>query len=173
MWFRRWSPYGIDSWLEYLKYGFLPEVVQPGFPATPSATGVGDLQPWLETALFPATLGLTSGHFGTYGRVGIALDLTATGMELPSLMTAGRWKSSRMPGQYTERQAAGRPGIAGRKVAERGIHVGGTKPVNSMLLISALTHASRIVEGVCGHWTRNQRQQHHQRVTSHTYQVST
>ena len=32
--------------LEYLKYSFLPEALQPGFPATPSATGSGDLQPW-------------------------------------------------------------------------------------------------------------------------------
>ena len=27
-------------------------------------------------------------------------------VELPALMTAGRWKSSKMPARYTERQAA-------------------------------------------------------------------
>ena len=32
--------------------------------------------------------------------------------ELPALMTAGRWKSSRMPARYTERQAADRGAVA-------------------------------------------------------------
>ena len=40
--------------LEYLKYRFLPEVVQPGFPATSVST---------------------SGCFGTGGRVGLAQGL--------------------------------------------------------------------------------------------------
>ena len=31
--------------LEWLMYRILPEVLQPGFPATPSATGLGNLQP--------------------------------------------------------------------------------------------------------------------------------
>ena len=35
----------------------------------------------------------------------------ASGVELPALMTAGRWKSSRMPARYTERQAAGRGAV--------------------------------------------------------------
>ena len=35
----------------------------------------------------------------------MAQDLAATGVELPALMTAGQWKSSRMPARYTERQA--------------------------------------------------------------------
>ena len=49
---------------------------------------------------------------GFSGRVGMAQDLAATGVELPALMTAGRWKSSRMPARYTERQAAGRGAVA-------------------------------------------------------------
>ena len=36
----------------------------------------------------------------------------AAGVELPALMTAGRWKSSRMPARYTERQAVGRGAVA-------------------------------------------------------------
>ena len=40
----------------------------------------------------------------------MAQDLAAEGAELPELMTAGRWKSSRMPARYTERQGAGRGG---------------------------------------------------------------
>ena len=31
--------------LECLKYGFLPGILQPGFPATSSATGRGNFQP--------------------------------------------------------------------------------------------------------------------------------
>ena len=36
----------------------------------------------------------------------------AAGVELPELMTSGRWKSSRMPTRYTERQALGRGAVA-------------------------------------------------------------
>ena len=32
-------------WLEYLKYGFLPDILQLGFPAAPSATGRDNFQP--------------------------------------------------------------------------------------------------------------------------------
>ena len=38
----------------------------------------------------------------------MAQDLVASGVELPVLMTAGRWKISKMPARYTERQAADR-----------------------------------------------------------------
>ena len=61
-------------WLEYLKYSFLPGINKPGLPATPSATDGANLQPWLETGLFPATPFLNSGHHGTCGCVGIAQD---------------------------------------------------------------------------------------------------
>ena len=52
--------------------------------------------------------GLGEGFTGHSGRVGMAQDLANTGTELPALMTAGRWKNSKMPARYTERQAAGR-----------------------------------------------------------------
>ena len=42
----------------------------------------------------------------------MAQDLAKSGVELPALMTAGRWKSSLMPAQYTEGQAAGRGAVA-------------------------------------------------------------
>ena len=45
---------------------------------------------------------------GHSGRVGMSQDLAAAGFALPELMTAGRWKSPRMPARYTERQSAGR-----------------------------------------------------------------
>ena len=37
------------------------------------------------------------------GRLGMAQDMAATRADLPALMTAGRWKSSRMPARFTER----------------------------------------------------------------------
>ena len=63
--------------------------------------------------------GLGEGFTGHSGRVGMTHDLAATGVELPAPMTAGRWKSSRMPTRYTERQAADRGAVA-RYYQERG-----------------------------------------------------
>ena len=56
--------------------------------------------------------GLGEGFTGHSGRVGMAQDLVKSGVELPALMTAGRWKSSKMPARYTERQAADRGAVA-------------------------------------------------------------
>ena len=55
--------------------------------------------------------GLGEGFTGHSGRVGMAQDLAATGVELPALMTAGWWKSSKMPARYTERQASDRGAV--------------------------------------------------------------
>ena len=55
--------------------------------------------------------GLGDSFTGHSGRVGLAQDLAATGVELPALMTAGRWKRSKMPLRYTEQQAAGRGAV--------------------------------------------------------------
>ena len=35
-----------------------------------------------------------------------------SGVEVAALMTAGRWKSSKMPARYTERQTADRGAVA-------------------------------------------------------------
>ena len=56
--------------------------------------------------------GLGDGFTGHSGRVGMAQDLVKNGVELPALMTAGRWKSAKMPARYTERQAADRGAVA-------------------------------------------------------------
>ena len=56
--------------------------------------------------------GLGDGFTGHSGRVGMAQDLAAAGVELPALMQAGRWQSSRMPARYTERQAADQSVVA-------------------------------------------------------------
>ena len=39
-------------------------------------------------------------------------DLVKNGVELPALMTAGRWKSAKLPARYTERQTADRGAVA-------------------------------------------------------------
>ena len=52
------------------------------------------------------------GFTGHSGRVGMGQDMANTGVERPALMTAGRWKSSKMPARYTERQAVGRGAVA-------------------------------------------------------------
>ena len=57
---------------------------------------------------------------GHSGRVGMAQDLSSAGFALPELMTAGRWKSPRMPARYTERQAAGRGAVARYYQGSRG-----------------------------------------------------
>ena len=64
--------------------------------------------------------GLGDGFTGHSGRVGMAQDLAASGVELPELMTAGRWKTFRMPARYTERQAAGRGAVARYYQGRRG-----------------------------------------------------
>ena len=56
--------------------------------------------------------GLGGGFTGHSRRVGMAQDLVKSGVELTALMTAGRWKSSKMPARYTERQAADRGAVA-------------------------------------------------------------
>ena len=56
--------------------------------------------------------GLGEGFSGHSGRVGMAQNLVRSGVELPALMTAGQWKSSKMPARYTVRQAAGRGAVA-------------------------------------------------------------
>ena len=45
-------------------------------------------------------------------RVGMAIDLAASGCELPALMTAGRWESPTMPARYTRAETAGRGAVA-------------------------------------------------------------
>ena len=70
--------------------------------------------------------GLGEGFTGHSGRVGMAQDLAASGVELPELMTAGRWKSRSValrgrsrPGDLTssppDSEIDGRQASAGRR----------------------------------------------------------
>ena len=56
--------------------------------------------------------GLGPGFSGHSPRVGMARDLAKAGTELPSLMTAGRWSSPRMPALYTRNESAGTGAVA-------------------------------------------------------------
>ena len=56
--------------------------------------------------------GLGEGFSGHSPRVGMARDLARAGVELPRLMTAGRWRSPTMPALYTRNETAGRGAVA-------------------------------------------------------------
>ena len=56
--------------------------------------------------------GLGDGFSGHSPRVGMARDLARVGIELPSLMNAGRWRSPAMPAHYTRNESAGRGAVA-------------------------------------------------------------
>ena len=58
---------------------------------------------------------------GFTGHSGMAQDLVKSGVELLALMTAGRWKSAKMPDRYTERQAADRGAVARYYQDDRGV----------------------------------------------------
>ena len=60
----------------------------------------------IKAAAEPAGLGV--GFSGHSARVGMAQDLVRSGMELTSLMNAGRWKSHEMPAHYTRNKETDR-----------------------------------------------------------------
>ena len=56
--------------------------------------------------------GLGNGFSGHSPRVGMARDLARAGIELPSLMNAGRWRTPAMPAHYTRNETAGKGAVA-------------------------------------------------------------
>ena len=56
--------------------------------------------------------GLGDDFSGHSPRVGMACDLARAGIELPSLMTAGRWRSPKMPALYTRNETVVRGAVA-------------------------------------------------------------
>ena len=68
----------------------------------------------LATRIKQAALaaGLGEGFSGHSPRVGMARDLARAGVELPRLMTAGRWRSPTMPALYTRNETAGTGAVA-------------------------------------------------------------
>ena len=85
-------------------YGFKPCEVSPAAPVFGLLASHGG-----SRVRAPAKeAGLGESFTGHLGRVGMAQDLATSGVELPALVTAGRWKSFKMPARYTERQVVGR-----------------------------------------------------------------
>ena len=64
--------------------------------------------------------GLGDGFSGHSPRVGMARDLARAGIELPSLMNAGRWRTPTMPALYTRNESAGRGAVAQFHGCKRG-----------------------------------------------------
>lgn len=62
-----------------------------------------------EAARYAGLDGNFSGHSP---RVGMAVDLTTAGFELPALMAVGRWQTSQMVARYTRNQAAAKSAVA-------------------------------------------------------------
>ena len=58
------------------------------------------------------TAGLGDGFSGHSPRVGMACDLVRAGVELPSLMIAGRWRTPTMPAHYARNETASRGAVA-------------------------------------------------------------
>ena len=100
----------------------MPEDAAVLDPATPVfGLSAGQIGRRVNAAAKAAGLG--DGFTGHSGRVGMAQDLAASGVELPELMTAGRWKSSRMPAQL-HRKASSRTGRGGQVLpGERGLDI--------------------------------------------------
>ena len=75
--------------------------------------------------------GLGDGFSGHSPRVGMARDLARSGIELPRLMTAGRWRSPRMPALYIRNETVSRGAVAQYYGAShRFQHRGARRPVN-------------------------------------------
>ena len=55
---------------------------------------------------------IVSGLSGHSTRVGAVQDMIASGIELPAILQAGRWKSTSMVNRYGERLLARRGGAA-------------------------------------------------------------
>jgi site-specific recombinase XerD len=62
-----------------------------------------------QSGLPAAIVETLSGHSP---RVGLAQDMTASGLDLPAIMQAGRWKSPQMVSRYTEHLQARKGGAA-------------------------------------------------------------
>ena len=85
-------------------------------PAAPgperSVFGLSPRQINRRLAAAARAAGVQGEFAGHSPRVGMAIDLAASGCELPALMTAGRWESPTMPARYTRAEAAGRGAVA-------------------------------------------------------------
>ena len=80
--------------------------------AADSVIGLGSNQIAKRIKQAAQAAGLGGGFSGHSPRVGMARDLARVGIELPSLMTAGRWRTPAMPALYIRNEIAGRGAVA-------------------------------------------------------------
>ena len=86
--------------------------IRNGAPAVHRVFELSSNQISLRIKKAAVAAGLGDGFSGHSPRVGMAQDLARIGVELPSLMTAGRWRSPTMPAHYTRNETADRGAVA-------------------------------------------------------------
>jgi len=89
----------------------MPEGFAVVDPSTP-VFGLSESQIGRRVNAAARAAGLGEGFTGRSGRVGRAQVPTKTGAKLPALMTAGRWKGSKMAAWYTRGSSSGRGALA-------------------------------------------------------------
>ena len=99
--------------------------IRNGASERDSIFGLGQRQISMRIKQAARAAGLGEGFSGHSPRIGMARDLARAGTELPRLMTAGRWRSPRMPALYTRNESVARGavaqyyGIGGRRLESR------------------------------------------------------
>ena len=88
------------------------ELIRRGAPHSASIFGLGPNQMSRRIKKAAETAGLGDGFSGHSPRVGMARDLVSAGIELASLMTAGRWRTPAMPAHYARNETASRGAVA-------------------------------------------------------------
>ena len=87
-------------------------LIREGAVDTGSVFGLQPNQIAMRIKKAAEAAGLGDGFSGHSPRVGMARDLARAGIELPRLMTAGRWRSPAMPAHYIRNETAGRGAVA-------------------------------------------------------------
>ena len=88
------------------------EAIRSGQAPSDSVFGLRPNQIALRIKKAAKAAGLGDGFSGHSPRVGMARDLARAGIELPSLMNAGRWATPAMPALYIRNETAGRGAVA-------------------------------------------------------------
>ena len=87
-------------------------LIREGAPDTDSVFGLRPNQIAARIKRAAQAAGLGDRFSGHSPRVGMARDLARAGVELPSLMHAGRWRTPGMPAHYIRNETAGRSAVA-------------------------------------------------------------
>ena len=86
--------------------------IRNGAPGSESVFGLRPNQMTQRIKKAALAAGLGDGFSGHSPRVGMARDLARAGIELPSLMIAGRWRTPGMPAHYIRNETAGKGAVA-------------------------------------------------------------